>query len=443
MLLHGKIEVMKIGIVGAGFTGLSAAVELQKAGHTVHIVEKEPIPGGLAMGFKKPEWDWALEKHYHHIFTSDDAIRTLADEMGCPFRFKRPNTSSLIEGDILQLDSPVKLLQFAKLSRLERLRMGTVLGYLRYVADWHILESETSHEWLQKMLGSHAYSLLWEPLLIGKFGDHYKDISLAWFWARIKARTTKLGYPDGGFQKLADVLADSIVSNGGTITYGSTVKKITTAKKIEIEVDIDGKKSTQQFDRVLVTLPNITFSSIAPELPPDYKKQLREFKGIGAVNMVLELSESFLKDDVYWLNICEKEYPFLAVVEHTHFVDKAHYNGNHILYVGNYLPHGHRYFSMKPEELLKEYEPFLKKLKKDFADTIISTTLFKVPFAQPIVTRSFSSKILPFATPIPGVYLANMQQVYPWDRGTNFAVEMGKQVAHELTSRKKSGTIGG
>ncbi len=442
MYLHGKIESMKIGIIGAGFTGLSAAIKLQQAGHTVHLFEKEAIPGGLAIGFKKPEWEWALEKHYHHIFTSDVSIRNLADEVGCPFKFTRPNTSSLIDGDILQLDSPIKLLQFSKLSYSERTRMGAVLGYLRYIADWHILESETSHEWLRKMLGSHSYSLLWEPLLAGKFGEYYKEISLAWFWARIKARTTQLGYPDGGFQKLADVVAHTITSNKGKISYNTTVKKVSRNNNIELETDGDVKKNIYSFDRVLVTLPNLQFNAIAPNLPIEYKKKLREFQGIGAVNMVLELTESFLKNDVYWLNICEKNFPFLAVVEHTHFIDKKYYNNNHILYVGKYLPHGHPYFSLKPEDLLKEYDPYLKKLKKNYKATIKSLFLFKVPFAQPIVPVNYSEKLLPFTTPMDGVFLANMQQVYPWDRGTNFAVEAGERVAQEIISSKKNGTMG-
>jgi protoporphyrinogen oxidase len=277
---------------------------------------------------------------------------------------------------------------------------------------------------------------------VGKFGSHYKDISLAWFWARIKARTTQLGYPNGGFQRLADIIAESIVGKGGKISYTSTVRKITQSDRIKIEVDEKGKIANHSFDRLLVTLPNLLFSGITPELPQEYKKSLREFDGIGAVNMVLELSRPFLKDSVYWLNICEREFPFLAVVEHTHFIDKIHYDNRHIVYVGNYLPHGHAYFSMKPEELLAIYDPFLRKISPDYKNFVLRVSLFKVPFAQPIVTRNFSEKILPFATPLHGIFLANMQQVYPWDRGTNFAVEMGKKVAQEITVRKKSGTIG-
>ncbi len=426
-------EDMHIAIIGAGFTGLTAAFELQKKGHTVSIFEKEQIPGGLAMGFQKNSWKWPLEKHYHHIFTSDHAIRNLADEVGVHFRFSRPNTSSYINGDILQLDSPLKLLMFSKLSIMNRLRMAFVLGYLRYIASWKHLEKYTAHEWLQKYLGSRAYKMIWEPLLIGKFGPHFKTISLSWFWARIKARTTQLGYPDGGFQKFADTLAKKIIENGGSIKYGSEVTQIK-----ERSLMVDGKVT--EADAILVTLPNKLFMKLAPNLPGEYMNKLLSFTGIGAVNMVLEFDAPFLPHDVYWLNICDESFPFLAVVEHTHYVDKSHYNNSHIVYVGNYLPSDHPYFSLSDEELLNTYDSALEKISPGYRAHILSKTVFRVPFAQPIITQNFSKRILPFQTPLKNVFLANIQQVYPWDRGTNFAVEMGKRVADDIdtTYEKKA-----
>lgn len=427
---------MRIGIIGAGFTGLSAALKLQEAGHTVYLFEKEAIPGGLAIGFQQQNWEWALEKHYHHIFTSDSAIRSLADSVNHRFNFYRPNTSSLIDSEILQLDAPTKLLLFPKLSVRERLRMAAVLGYLRYLADWRQLEQYKAHDWLKKMLGEKGYMMLWEPLLRTKFGSYYKDISLAWFWARIKARSTELGYPDKGFQGFAETLAQKIIKQKGSITYSCNVTKLESKQGTHIlSIQTNGKKEQEEFDQILVTVPNIIFASIAPELPDEYKKQLRAFKGIGAVNMVLELSKPMLPDNVYWLSICDKEYPFLAVVEHTNFIDKSHYGNNHIVYVGNYLPHGHKYFSLSKEELLKEYDPYLKRLNPEYNKSILNTFTFPAPFAQPIVTQNFSKYILPFETPIRGVYLANMQQVYPWDRGTNFAVQTGEKAAQVIRGK--------
>jgi len=421
---------MHIAIIGAGFTGLTAAKELVKAGHTVTVFEKEKIPGGLAIGFKKDEWEWSLEKHYHHIFESDAAIRELADEIGVKFTFTRPNTSSLVEGDILQLDAPSKLLMFSKLSIIERIRMGMVLAYLKYIADWKTLEGETTHAWCIQMMGRKPYEMLWEPLMIAKFGPHYKSISLSWFWARIKARTTNLGYPTGGFQHLAEKLASYVIDHGGTINYDTSIDSIQNDKK---SVTVSAEGTTHSFDIVLVTVPNVFFAKMAPSLPSDYQDKLRAFKGIGALNMVLELDAPFFKNDVYWLSICEKEYPFLAVVEHTHFVDTSHYDGKHLLYVGNYLPQGHEYFTKTKEELLDIYDPYLKRLNSEYKSHIKDIITFPVPFAQPVVTANFSKQILPFKTPLKHVYLANMQQVYPWDRGTNFAVEMGSRVAEEIS----------
>lgn len=422
--------IMRVGIIGAGFTGLSAAFDLQKKGHEVCLFEKESVPGGLAIGFSKDSWDWSLEKHYHHIFTTDSAIRKLADEVHHPFTFYRPNTSSLIDTDIIQLDSPLKLLQFPRLSFSERIRMAIVLGYLKYLANWKNLENEKAHEWLTKTMGEKGYAMLWEPLLRTKFGSYYKDISLAWFWARIKARSTELGYPEKGFQGFAEHLADIILRSEGTIEYNTTVTNIVEKdNKAQIAYQSKGKKHTQEFDVVIVTIPNLQFAGLASSLPETYKKKLRDFKGIGAVNMVLELKKPFLPNHVYWLSICDQDYPFLAVVEHTNFIDKKYYDNKHIVYVGNYLPHGHNYFSMQKDDLLKEYDPYLQKLHPDYQKNIINTYIFKEPFAQPIVTPGFSKHILPFETPIPHVYLANMQQVYPWDRGTNFAVKMGREVA--------------
>ena len=424
---------MHIAIIGAGLTGMTAAFELQKKGHTVQIFEKEATPGGLAMGFQNDGWEWPLEKHYHHIFTSDSDIRSLAEEIGVKFRFSRPNTSSYIDGDILQLDSPLKLLMFSKLTIVERLRMAAVLGYLRYISGWQSLEKFTAHEWLQKYLGIRPYKMLWEPLLLGKFGPYYKDISLSWFWARIKARTTKLGYPDHGFQKFADTLAEKIIENGGSIKYKSEVTEIK-----ENCLTIEG--SVKDVDAILVTVPNKLFMKLAPELPGEYMDKLQSFKGIGAVNMVLELDAPFLPNDVYWLNICDESFPFLAVVEHTHYVDKFHYNGSCIVYVGNYLPSDHPYFSLSDEELLNTYDSALEKISPGYRAHILSKTVFRVPFAQPIVTQNFSKHILPFQTPLKNVFLANIQQVYPWDRGTNFAVEMGKKVAWYIDSSYEKNT---
>ena len=52
--------------------------------------------------------------------------------------------------------------------------------------------------------------------------------------------------------------------------------------------------------------------------------------------------------------------------------------------------------------------------------------------SQPVPGLNQSQSIPELKTPIPGLWLANMSQVYPWDRGSNYAVEMARQVAREI-----------
>nr|MBP8251634.1 oxidoreductase [Herpetosiphon sp.] len=58
--------------------------------------------------------------------------------------------------------------------------------------------------------------------------------------------------------------------------------------------------------------------------------------------------------------------------------------------------------------------------------------LHREVYAQPIVPVNHSRSVPPIATPLKGLYWASMSQVYPWDRGTNFAVEIGRRAAREI-----------
>ncbi len=182
---------MKIAIVGAGFTGLSSAYYLTKQGHTVEVFEKDTKPGGLAVGYREKGLDWALEEHYHHWFTNDKSVLSLASEINHKVLIPRPKTSSFVVDNIYQLDSAVHLLRFPKLSIFDRVRMGTSLALLKYNPVWKPLESYKAKPYLLKTMGDKGYKMLWEPLMVNKLGKYEEDVSLAWFWARVYKRLNR------------------------------------------------------------------------------------------------------------------------------------------------------------------------------------------------------------------------------------------------------------
>ena len=418
---------MKVAIIGAGFGGLAAGYKLAKQGAGVTIFESESYPGGLAVGFKDKKWKWSLERHYHHWFSNDESVLNLANEIGYEVLTVRPKTSTFYNGNTYQLDSPLSLLTFSELSFTDRIRTGTVLAYLKFSNNWKKFEKFTAKEYLIKFMGQKSWEVLWQPLFEKKFGQFADEISASWFWARIKKRTPSLSYPKSGFADFAWAMDKEIRKYHGKIFYKTRVEKIV---KHEDKLLVKIGRNFYKFDKVICTLPSPLFVKLVDGLPENYLKNMVNLKGIGAINLVLSLNKQFLEDGTYWLNINAAHFPFLAIVEHTNFMDKKHYNNEHMVYIGNYLPHEHPYFKKEAVDLIREFQPYLSTINPKFDKKWINSAyLFKAPFAQPIIPTNYLEKVPAFETPIKDLYLCNIQQVYPWDRGTNYAVELGQKVA--------------
>lgn len=417
---------MKIAVLGAGFTGLTAALRLLQAGHEVILIEKEDAPGGLAGGFTRPGWEWTAEIAYHHWFTNDYSALNLAKELGQPVVTVRPKTDVLVKGEITTLDSPLSLLQFSHLPLIDRLRTGLVTLYLRLVDNSPYLEKQQALPWLRRFMGTASTKMIWEPLFTGKFSDFKEEISLTWFWARIKKRTPSLSYPEGGFKIFAQKLAEEVKNLGGEISLSTQVLEIKSEKGYCL---VKTEQVIYKVDKVVSTLPSPIFTKVTKDLPVSFVKQISSIPHLNALNLVLVLKKPFF-DKTYWLNITDTSFPFLVLAEHTNFMSKKHYKGEHLLYIGNYLPEGHPLLKMAPKKLLQTFDPYLKKINPSYDQSLIAYQMFFAPFAQPVVTPSYKQKMPKFQSPLSNIYIANMDMVYPWDRGTNYAVEMGEKIAH-------------
>jgi protoporphyrinogen oxidase len=192
----------------------------------------------------------------------------------------------------------------------------------------------------------------------------------------------------------------------------------------------------QSFDRCLVTVGPGSLARMAPSLPQNYLQGLLDLKSMGAVVLILALRHQLSKEGYYWFNLPKNAgYPFLALVEHTNFVPAEHFGGEHIVYAGDYLEPGHEYFHLSKEELLERLLPVLPRFNPSFSpDWVRATWLFRTQYAQPVPLVNHSRNIPELRTPIAGLYFASMSQVYPWDRGTNFAVQIGRKAAHLILS---------
>lgn len=430
---------LRIAIIGGGLAGLTAAYDLtqpQASARPVQVTvyESGAQLGGLAAGFKgRPEWAWPLEHFYHHLFTNDDAILTFTKELGLADLLQVHNRTTVYyyQGRNYPLDTPLRVMRFPHLALLDRIRMGAVLAYLKFHPrpPWQQFDQELAGAWLARWMGEAAYTTLWQPMLEGKFGRHYTEVNLAWFWARIFKRTKQLIYFRGGFQAFVEGLAQQVRGRGVQIQTQAAVEQISPNPAGGFAV-IGKDQPAQSYDAVLSTVSPGLMQRLVPDLPAAYLGQLRQLKSMGAVVLTVALDRR-LMEKVYWVNVpASAGLPFLALVEHTDMIDPSHYAGDHLLYIGNYLDPDHRYFDLDAEQLLAEFLPHLPKFNPAFDPSwVTGAWVHKAKYAQPVPPVGYLHMIPPIRTPLPGLYFASMSQVYPWDRGTNYAVEMGRKVA--------------
>ena len=273
---------------------------------------------------------------------------------------------------------------------------------------------------------------MWEPLVIGKFGDKYhKQVNMAWLWARIKARTTRLGTFIGGFQALADEFYSKLEDLGVEFKMKTRIGKIQSKKGGGLELFTDGNRAADSVDACLVTSSPGQLAGMVKELPEDYLKGLLSLNQMGAVVLLVSLKHQLSTEGYYWFNLPKSAgFPFLALVEHTNYIPAENFGGDHIVYMGDYLEPDHDYFKLSKDELLERFLPGMVRINPDFRkEWVKKTWLFRTNYAQPVPLRMHSSKIPSIRTPMKGLYFASMSQVYPWDRGTNFAVEIGRKAA--------------
>ena len=270
---------------------------------------------------------------------------------------------------------------------------------------------------------------------------------MAWRCARHLVRSPKLGFFAGVYHAFSDTLVEAVRSRGGHTHCNHPVQKLHHTSNDHLEIQVAGRLSS--YDRILSTTSPALLARMAPSLPDDYLGKLLKLKSMGAVVLILALTQPLLTEsNTYWLNIpadspdkTQNEYPFLALVEHTNYIDRRHYAGDHIIYCGDYVTPNHPYLSMDQVELEQLFTSVLPRFNPSFShDWIRRSWLFRANYAQPVPVINHSLNIPDLRTPLPGLYLASMSQVYPWDRGTNYAVEIGRRVAQLITEDGKSAT---
>ena len=454
---------MRVAVLGAGAAGLTAAHRLAKLGHETDLYERWPGLGGQAATIDVGD-GVLLERYYHHLFTSDVDMAELCKEIEVELETWKSSVAIFRNGELHPFTTPMDLLRFKPMSLPSRIRMGFgALWLQRRAHSVEPYEPITIRSWVERVMGKQAWEHVWGPLLYGKFRDQADDISMSWLWAKLRNRRQVTGeeakgellvYPKGSFESIFVRLRDLIEQYGGRVLIDRPAARVARAEDDGFLVtpaapdsfrrghdprDFEPAGDSERYDAVIAALPSDIFEelldpALAAEIGDTYLGKTRSIEYFAALCLLIELDRKF--HPFYWTNVADTELGFIGLIEQANLVPIERYDGRHFLYVANYLPRDHELLGLEMDELLDFYEPGMRRVNSDYERGWIKRSwLFREPAGQPVVLPNHPDRMPPLATPVDGLLLANTTQVYPDDRGTNYAVRQGEEVVEALLAQ--------
>lgn len=457
-----------VAVIGGGFTGLTVAYRLSKKGIRVSVMESNFEPGGMvtstAMGNEN------LERIYHHIFTSDKYVVDLAEELGVADKLSwhKPKDGIYIDGKLFPFSSPMDLITFKPIPFIERIKTGLAVLKAGKVKDIKSLESMTAQDWLIKNSGYNAYKKLWKPLLKSKFDEDADKVSAVWIWNKFKLRGNSrdkavsgemLGYMEGSFTVMVDTLIEEIRKNGGEVYTGYTAFDISpikvkpgltpsSAQNLKSDSDLNNQDKTEaekekfnvvcvledcsrvtiEVDCVVGAISSHRFIAMSGglNLPDEYRHKATDIPFKANLCLLLRLKKSLSK--YYWTTISD-DFPFVVAVEHTRMTGLKNYDG-HIVYLSRYLDVSDDLWNQSDRDIFRLFSRELSRIYPDFSISDVKDwRLSRTRYSQPVIGLNYSEKMPSLVTPRAGVFLAGMVQIYPEDRGMNYAIRLGNEAA--------------
>jgi len=441
-----------IGVVGGGVAGLAAAYRLQQRGHEVRVFEASEDLGGLAAVYETA--GDPIEKFYHHLSKSEETIVELAEELGLgeEIVWRIGENAYYVDGVVHPMDKPWEILSFPHWSLYDKFRLGMltldidVRGGIPSFDTYDSLadfEDVPVEQFAREHTTQNVYETFFEPLLDAKFGSRKADVSAAWLLGRIKFRGERdilhgeiLGYLDGGFGRLLDALVDAVGREN--ITTGTRAIDVQTedGAVTGLTTESEGAEDwtiTEDHDVdsvVVAAMPNVLEELTGYPCEIDFQ---------GTVCSVISMDEPLL--DTYWLNIAD-EAPFGALIEHTNFVRKERYGGEHLLYVARYIQSPEEDIWQQDDDGVREtWLSGIESLFPEFdRESVNWVKTARNPRTAPVYERGYLDMVVPYDLSeevADGLYYAGMasEAQYP-ERSLNGGIVAGYEVADRIDRKE-------
>ncbi|MGB7347803.1 MAG: FAD-dependent oxidoreductase [Pirellulaceae bacterium] len=263
---------MRVGVIGAGPAGLTAALELQRGGASVDVFEASGCVGGLSRSLEL--WGQRVDIGPHRFFSTDERInRFWLDIVGDHYQMVNRLTRVYFRGQLI--DYPIRPLSaMRKLGWLDA--TSCLTSYLKEKLKPSRIEGEGSFEsWVTSRFGKRLFEMFFQSYSEKLWGipcdqlsddfaaQRIKNFSLGEAIAsavlpgrqkRHKTLVDQFAYPVGGTGAVYASMANQLQDLGGRIHLKSPVTKVVRDTCRVTGVQIDGGE-TIALDHVVSTMP--------------------------------------------------------------------------------------------------------------------------------------------------------------------------------------------
>lgn len=247
-----KRDEYDVVIVGGGIGGLVCGCYLAKAGKNVLIAEKNNKLGGYCISFERSGILFDACIHSIGSCRKGGVTTSILEELGIKgkikFLEKSPTKTIISDGKEFSIDRDVdstikNLIKYFPKSKNDLeifFKAVTRKDYLELAAKSKKL---TFEKFFKAYVADKELNNLFSFLIFQSAGLPSSLISA--FMGLMLFREYILDggyYPEGGMQKLPDVLRDAFLGFGGKILLNYEVKEITPGEKITLSIGSEGKK---------------------------------------------------------------------------------------------------------------------------------------------------------------------------------------------------------
>lgn len=418
----------RIGVIGAGISGLACAYELDKAGHEVTVFEKESFVGGR-MSTRQPG-DLPFDIGADHLGNAYTHMQEYCKELGIPWvPMKNPKYAIYREGKLYP--------SYKVVGWFSRMRLALYAWLLKNTTNLFHLSSATkydtgtAYDFMKKVAGKESAEYLANGITEGYQFHSSKEASKGSFIAymqSIKFNDWRLHKTEGGMIAISQAIANKldVKLNTEVIEVHQGEKKQIKTKDAEYEFDVI----------VLACTPNIG-SKILQDQTSLQKDLLENSHFAATISLAYHIDADLLPEET---NLFTPSIESKTIASYTNQKMKGEEwmkDGKSLLCAWLHEDYAKEIFELDDDEILRRCRHELAKVCPWLTreDQLEPYTLYKWTHAMPKFSQGHLTRVKNFEEQEQGknqIWFAGDYLNSPWTEG---ALRCGQRVAKQIMSQ--------